>query len=80
LVFLAEANGTDAMLFLMVRPAEADPESIMRLSGDTGIRGAAKVREFYPRGGTIGNAAAVRPDPLTMTWPHCLHWGSRAHF
>jgi hypothetical protein len=34
LVFLAEAYGTDAMLFLMMGPTEADAESIMRLSRD----------------------------------------------
>jgi hypothetical protein len=32
LVFLAEAYGTDAMLFLMMGPTEADAEGIVRFS------------------------------------------------
>jgi hypothetical protein len=76
LVLLPEAYAANAMLLLMMRLAEADAESIMRLPGDPGIRRTAEMRELYPSSSAIGDAAPMRSDPPAVAWPYGLQRGS----
>lgn len=79
LVFLAEANRPDAVLFLMMGAAKADAKRIVRLARYSRICGAAKMGELYRCGGAMGDTAPVRFDPVTMAWPHSLQRGPDSH-
>jgi hypothetical protein len=80
LVFLAEADSADPVLFVVMSRAEADPKRVMGFASGAGIGGGAEMRKFAALSGTARDTTAMRPDPAPMTWPDRLQDKAHAHF
>ena len=59
-VFSAERGGAEAVLFVMVNPAQAHAEHVVRLLRRAGISGRRQMGEFDLCYRAIGHAAAMR--------------------
>ena len=57
------------MLLIVMGPAEAHSERIMRLLPGARIGGGAQMGELHVSNVTTGNAAIVRPNPSAMARP-----------
>jgi hypothetical protein len=76
-VSIAERVGTEAVLLVVMRAAEAHPKNVVRPLANTGIRGRAQMGKVNRTAVTTRHATAMRPDPAPMPRPHLLH--GRAH-
>src|SRR5207248_2933797 len=72
LVLVAEDLGAETVLLVMVRPAEAHPENIMRPLTRAGIRSRAQMGKIDRACVTTRDAAAMRFDPAPMSRPDLL--------
>src|SRR5580700_6031919 len=69
-VSVAKGLGADAVLLIMVQPAQADPEDVVRPLPRAGIGGRAQMGKVDTRRPATGDAAAMRFDPAAVPRPN----------
>jgi hypothetical protein len=71
-VFVSKGAHPDAMLLVMVLPAPADAETVMRSLALAGIGGGMEMGKVDSDGAALRNAAAMRSDPAAVLRPDLL--------
>ena len=72
MVLVAKGIGTDPVLLVMVRTAEANAEDVVRPNTCSGIRGRTQMRKVDRTTIATWDAAAMRFDPAPMPGPGLL--------
>jgi hypothetical protein len=73
-VLVPKSIGTNPVLLVMVRAAEANAEDVMRSLTRAGIGGRAKMRKVDRASVAAWDTAAMRADPAPMPGPDLLQW------